>query len=676
MKKLQYPLLILFGIILITCGKDDGPESPKPATIASFSPTEGEVGAQVTITGTNFGATASDNVIKFNGTTAAVSSATATTLVTTVPQGATTGKISVAVGTQTAVSSSGNFTVAEPQPESPTIASFSPTEGEVGAQVTITGTNFSATAADNTVKFNGTSATVSTASTTSLKVAVPEGATTGKISVAVGGKTATSGTDFTVIVPEPEPTIASFSPAEGEVGTQVTITGTNFNTTLSENTVQFNGTDATVSTATATSLTVTVPEGATTGKISVTVGENTATSTDDFTVLEPMVSITSFSPTEGEVGTEVTITGENFSATASENMVHFNGVAATVSNATATSLTVTVPEGATTGAIRITVNGQQATSGQNFTVTLSPWRQLENIDVSQMEGSINGVAHTIDDIIYFGLGFRNASSILFTDEFWAYNVVSGNLQKKKSYPGTPLTADAISFAIDGIIYVAGGHNTNENGSYFGSCYKYDPVTNNWTALANLPRVVSSSFSFSINGMGYSLGGRNLNGSLDELMQFDPQTEQWSIIGNYPEFRKRVGLSLVIDGKAYLFMGHDPSGDDYPAEMFIFDPADNSLTHKPNIGPTIGKSRPTGFVIGDKAYLGLGGEGYSVPNAGALDWWEYTPATDTWVQKTNFLGTKRYGAFGATVNGKGYVGFGTVAGPSKKDIWEYTPENDQ
>ncbi|WP_420322699.1 IPT/TIG domain-containing protein [Flagellimonas sp.] len=673
MKKLQYPLLILFGILLITCGKDDGPEPPKPATIASFSPTEGEVGTQVTISGTNFETTASANVVKFNGTTAAVSSATATSLVATVPQGATTGKISVAVGTQTAVSSAGNFTVVEPEPESPTIASFSPTEGEVGTEVTITGTNFGATAADNTVKINGTNATVSNATATSLTITVPEGATTGKISVAVAGKTATSTSDFTVIVPAPEPTISSFSPSEGEVGTEVTITGTNFSTTASENTVKFNGTEATVSNATATSLTVTVPDGATTGKISVAVGENTATSADDFTVLEPMVSITSFSPTEGEVGTQVTITGENFSTTASENMVHFNGVAATVSNATATSLTVTVPEGATTGAIRVTVNGQQATSSDSFNVTVSPWRQLENFDASQIDGFIEGVAQVVGNTIYFGLGIWKDYD--FTDEFWAYDVVSGVLSPKASYPGTPVTAGAINFVIDGIIYVAGGHNTDENGSYFGASYKYDPATNQWTALANLPRTVAAPFSFSINGMGYSLGGYNNNGPLDELMQFDPQTEQWSVIGNYPEFGKRSGLSLVIDGKAYLFMGRDPNGD-YPAEMFIFDPTDNSLTHKPNIGPTIGKSSLTGFVIGDKAYLGLGGEGGSVPNAGALDWWEYTPATDTWAQKTSFAGTKRQRPLGVAVNGKGYVGFGTVSGPSKKDIWEYTPENDQ
>ena len=46
----------------------------------------------------------------------------------------------------------------------------------------------------------------------------------------------------------------------------------------------FNGVAAVVTASTSTSITVTVPSGATTGKISVTVGGNTATSADDFTV--------------------------------------------------------------------------------------------------------------------------------------------------------------------------------------------------------------------------------------------------------------------------------------------------------------------------------------------------------------------------------------------------------
>ncbi len=89
--------------------------------------------------------------------------------------------------------------------------------------------------------------------------------------------------------------ILGFSPAQGSVGQTVVIQGQNFSTTPSSNTVQFNGTAATVAAATANSLTVTVPTGATTGLITVTVGSATATSSSNFIVLSVPV-ITSVSP--------------------------------------------------------------------------------------------------------------------------------------------------------------------------------------------------------------------------------------------------------------------------------------------------------------------------------------------------------------------------------------------
>jgi hypothetical protein len=165
---------------------------------------------------------------------------------------------------------------------SPTITGFSPTSGTEGTSVTITGTNFSTTSSGNTVKFNGTAATILTATATGLTVSVRTGASTGKITVQVGSQTATSANDFIVIPPAPPVTITGFSPATGAAGTNVTITGTNFSSSIINNLVKFNGALALVTAATATSLTVSVPEDGSTGKITVQVGSQTATSTNDF----------------------------------------------------------------------------------------------------------------------------------------------------------------------------------------------------------------------------------------------------------------------------------------------------------------------------------------------------------------------------------------------------------
>jgi len=82
------------------------------------------------------------------------------------------------------------------------------------------------------------------------------------------------------------------------------------------------------------------------------------------------VSISEFTPNSGPAGTSVTIYGSGFSSTAANNAVSFNGTAAVVGAATTTSLVVTVPAGATSGAISVSNSNGSATSSDAFTVTV------------------------------------------------------------------------------------------------------------------------------------------------------------------------------------------------------------------------------------------------------------------------------------------------------------------
>ncbi len=85
-----------------------------------------------------------------------------------------------------------------------------------------------------------------------------------------------------VTAPEVALQIASFAPVTGIAGTTVVITGSGFSTNLADNAVAFNGVTATVSGATATSISVIVPIVAADGKISVTSGSRTASTAGDF----------------------------------------------------------------------------------------------------------------------------------------------------------------------------------------------------------------------------------------------------------------------------------------------------------------------------------------------------------------------------------------------------------
>jgi Bacterial Ig domain/IPT/TIG domain/Purple acid Phosphatase, N-terminal domain/Putative collagen-binding domain of a collagenase len=153
--------------------------------------------------------------------------------------------------------------------QTPSISGLSPTSGLTGTPVVITGANFGASQGSSTVTFHGTAATPTSWSATSITVPVPTGATTGNVVVTVSG-VASSGVSFTVTAAA-APVISSLNPSSGTVGTAITVTGTNFGASQGSSTVTFHGAAATPTSWSATSITVPVPTGATTGNVVVTV---------------------------------------------------------------------------------------------------------------------------------------------------------------------------------------------------------------------------------------------------------------------------------------------------------------------------------------------------------------------------------------------------------------------
>jgi hypothetical protein len=78
-------------------GSTDTSPSPSAPTIASLSPATGPVGSHVTITGTNFGRRQGTSTVSFSGISASTTSWSSTTVVATVPNGATTGNVNITV---------------------------------------------------------------------------------------------------------------------------------------------------------------------------------------------------------------------------------------------------------------------------------------------------------------------------------------------------------------------------------------------------------------------------------------------------------------------------------------------------------------------------------------------------------------------------------------------------
>ena len=217
--------------------------------------------------------------------------------------------------------------------------------------------------------------------------------------------------DDELVDPVPELKLSGISPETGPVGTIVTLSGKRFSEVASENEVSFNGQEAEVTEASATSLKAVVPEGATTGEIEVTV-DGKAVTGPVFTVEQAEPVISGFAPENGRVGDEVTINGENFSEVASENVVTFNGKEAEVVAASETELTVTVPSRPGSGPIAVTV-GETTVEGEEFEYILTV--TVSTVAGSGAKGFKDGAAEEAEFYGLNGLAIDEAGNMYVAD---------------------------------------------------------------------------------------------------------------------------------------------------------------------------------------------------------------------------------------------------------------------
>ncbi len=268
----------------------------------------------------------------------------------------------------------------------PSIASFAPAEGSVGTEVTITGSNLSGT---TEVTFNGVPASFNVDSNTKIRATVPDGATTGKIRITNADGSASYAADFLVTV---VPAIASFTPASGGAGTEVTITGSHFTGTTS---VSFNGKVATSFFVDSDSqIRASVPAGATpgAGKIIVANSAGSAESTADFTInllftFAPIhdAYVKSSSPTNN-YGTAGTVRGKLGSSEINHGYLKFavTGLSGTLLSA---KLRLYVTDASTDGGVIYLIS-------DNYKSSATPWIEsgLNWNNAPYISGTVLGAA--------------------------------------------------------------------------------------------------------------------------------------------------------------------------------------------------------------------------------------------------------------------------------------------
>jgi len=296
MNKLVLCLAVLALMVLASCGgsssNDDTNLDGVRPSISALSRGAANIGEQLLVLGLNFG-DGSGSSVSLNGVEFTVNEWTDTRIDVTVASGMTSGIVVVSVNNLESMS--GNqaqlFIPAAPVGQ-PVITGLNPGYGPAGAMIQIAGQGFGADQGAGAVMFmdaenNLTPAEIQVVDVggvditqwgnNSIKIIVPQ-LEQGTYTIYVDTGTAQSNAKgFTLQPPEypaEAPVITDVTPGNGAVGTAITIAGDNFGHNQGTSQLMINGVPLDIVAWSYTVINALIPDGATTGKLSIKVGDH------------------------------------------------------------------------------------------------------------------------------------------------------------------------------------------------------------------------------------------------------------------------------------------------------------------------------------------------------------------------------------------------------------------
>lgn len=184
-----------------------------------------------------------------------------------------------------------------------------------------------------------------------------------------------------------------------------------------------------------------------------------------------------------------------------------------------------------------------------------------------------------------------------------------------------------------------------------------------------------SVAFTIGGRGYLATGEDtLDVEKNDLWEYDPGSDSWTQKASLPAAGRRDAVGFSIGTKGYVGTGIDASEaflGNKLKDFWEYSPVTNTWVQKANFpgASNSGIYFATGFAVNGKGYICCGKIGSSYYSQ---EMWEFNPSTNAWTQKANFPGGVRYGLSSFVLNNKAYVGLGTDENWFMNDLWEYNP----
>ena len=364
-------------------------------------------------------------------------------------------------------------------------------------------------------------------------------------------------------VTTPAPLISSFAPAQAAPGATVVIRGQYFSKKKEENKVKFNGTLATIVSATAEELVVLVPEGAVSGKLSVTIGERSATAAEDFTISAAAPLISGMAPVKGDPGTVVTLTGKNMSLSA-EVVLGTTPITQFEAGRSAELIAFKVPAGAASGKVVLRQDGHTIEAGA-FEVTTVLQPRVWTKQASYPSGSMprlnihQGVNFIYGNKIYLGYGYSDLSRLTYSNELTALDLssaVNTVVHPDGAAAGRPSQRVIATYAqLGNVVYLFGGGNSSEG---HNDIWAYDITANSYTRKATvLPNANHVYNAFVYQGEIYLYILRTGTPAA-EIFKYDPVADALTLYSNFGGLPFWNGFKVEVVGDLAYFIGGSDS----------------------------------------------------------------------------------------------------------------------
>ncbi len=391
---------------------------------ASSGPTAG--GNSITILGTNFTNVSGVNFGSIAATSYVVNSSSS---ITAVVPASVAGAVDITVTNQAGTSGTSSADTYTYQSSAPTVTGLSVTSGYTtgGTPVAIVGTNMSSVTA---VLFGTVPATSFMATGPTSITAIAPAEALGTVDVTLQSSNGTSpiavADKFAFVVPPPS--VTAISPSSGSVtgGTTVVISGTQF---AGATGVLFGSTPASSFSLNRDGTITAISPAASVGAVNVSVtnstGTSSATSSDQFTYLNPTAVVTGVSVGSGSSagGTQVTLSGRYFTGATG---VLFGGVSSSSFTVTGDGTIIATAPAGSLGTVDVQVvnaSGTSATStADQFTSSVAPPSiptggapNVNPVGVPIIDGMDNagGSSAGGDTVTIYGVGFSTVTSVMF-----------------------------------------------------------------------------------------------------------------------------------------------------------------------------------------------------------------------------------------------------------------------